>query len=291
MDGTNVINRHSFPVELVPLAGIQQGTNEQGIRRTYPVAESMARAVVRTDTGQALGVHGGAYKLVKHDDVCNQVQDAVDQSDISNDYTHDIQVYESGAKLKGTIMFNDLVVEPQVGDHIKYAIDYYNSYDGAWSIMLRCQGYRLWCSNGCSSPNPLTYTRSKHTTGFQLTATVSKIKTATEIFFNEKDSWIEYAQTKVSKEDVARFIRKQLCPRGDSRSVKQEYNWTRFHTIESICNNEYRQLGQNKWAVYNALTYWASHTEETNNPHRAQVLRHNEVTRAISGYNWSELGT
>ena len=50
----------------------------------------MARAIVRTDTNEVMGVHGSKYKAIKHDDVVNSVFDAIDTSNISKDHTQKI---------------------------------------------------------------------------------------------------------------------------------------------------------------------------------------------------------
>lgn len=81
------------------------------------------KAIMRTDTNTVLGVHGSRYTAVPHDDVVNSILDGVKQADLSADYTVDVEVLESGRKLRGQILFNDLVVEPAVGDYTKFKID------------------------------------------------------------------------------------------------------------------------------------------------------------------------
>ena len=67
-------------------------------------------------------------------------------------------------------------------------------------------------------------------------------------------------------------------------------NETKLDKLMGLYNNESIKLGQNKWALYNALTYWSSHTEDANHPHRAEVLRHAEVSKAIQTSRWNGLG-
>ena len=115
------------------------------------VPENMARAIVRTDTNQVLGVHGSKYKAIKHDDVVNSVFEAVAASGISNDYDHKINVFDNGAKMRGIIRFNDLVIEPSVGDIIAFQLTFFNSYDGSWAFQQSAEGLRLDCLNGMVS--------------------------------------------------------------------------------------------------------------------------------------------
>ena len=83
--------------------------------------------VVRTDTNQSLGVHGSRYKMVRHDDVVNSILDSVSSANLSDDYNCNVEVLEDGRKLRGEILFNDLVVEPTVGDYVKFKVDFFNS--------------------------------------------------------------------------------------------------------------------------------------------------------------------
>ena len=169
MDGIQTILKdYDFPVEVMPLVAFKEYQDGWKIKN-YDVPPSMQKAIVRTDTGAVLGTHGGAYQMITHTEVVDKMEQAARNSDrLSRDYTHTQQVYENGAKMRGTIAFNDLVIEPQVGDYIKFHVDYTNSYDGAWSIMIKAEGYRLWCSNGCASPKALSFNRNKHTSGFSL---------------------------------------------------------------------------------------------------------------------------
>ena len=115
-------NEWSFPIDTCDLHTV---TNFESI----DVPPSMARCIVRTDTNDVLGVHGSKYKAIKHDDVVNSVFEAVTASGISNDYDHKVSVFDNGAKMRGIIRFNDLVIEPSVGDIIAFQLTFFNSYD------------------------------------------------------------------------------------------------------------------------------------------------------------------
>ena len=289
MDGSQtILADYDFPVEVVPLVAVKELQNGWKSQE-YPVPPNMQKAIVRTDTGHVLGTHGGAYKMVKHADIVDRMQSAIDMSVISKDYEHTQTIYENGAKMKGKIAFNDLVVEPQVGDYIRFQVEYLNSYDGMWSIMIKAQGYRLWCSNGCASANSLSYDRSKHTTGFNLAGTSAKIRNALTTFWDNKDVWQQYASMPVSPSQAEHFLKATICNR-HSHTTQAKVNETKLEKLMGLYNTESQKLGRNKWALYNALTWWSSHANDANHPHRAEVLRHNEVTKAISSARWEGVG-
>jgi hypothetical protein len=49
---------------------------------------------------------------------------------------------------------------------------------------------------------------------------------------------------------------------------------------------EKKQLGSNKWALYNALTAWATHTNESKSPANTQRLRENQLAKVFKHSSW-----
>lgn len=290
MDGiTTHLAPYDFPVEVVPLVAVRE-IQDRWKAIEHPVPKKMQQAIVRTDTGAVLGTHGGAYQMIRHGEVVDKMEQAARNSNrVTRDFTHTQRVYENGAKLRGTIAFNDLVIEPQVGDYIKFHVDYTNSYDGAWSIMIKAEGYRLWCSNGCASPKALSFDRNKHTSGFSLIGTQGKIDRAITGFFDSEGIWQKYATQPVSMLEAETFLKATICKRS-SNTTMVKVNETKLEKLMGLYRNETTKLGQNKWALYNAMTYWSSHTQDAAHPHRAEILRHSEVSKAIQTSRWDGIG-
>jgi len=280
---------HEFPVEVVPLVAVKE-LQDGWKSEEYKVPPSMQKAIVRTDTGAVLGTHGGAYQMITHSEIVDKMEQAARNSNrLSRDYTHRQQVFENGAKMRGTIAFNDLVIEPQVGDYIKFHVDYTNSYDGMWSIMIKAEGYRLWCSNGCASPKALSFDRNKHTSGFSLAGTQAKIDNAMSGFFDSQGIWRQYATQSVSQLEAETFLKATLCKRA-SNTTQIKVNESKLEKLMGLFRTESSKLGSNKWALYNAMTYWSSHAQDANHPHRAEILRHAEVSKAIQTSRWDGIG-
>jgi hypothetical protein len=63
MDGIQtILADYDFPVQVMPLQALAGGMGEFQTRIDVPA--NMQRAIVRTDTGQVLGTHGGAYQMI-----------------------------------------------------------------------------------------------------------------------------------------------------------------------------------------------------------------------------------
>ena len=282
MDGS-VMNRvqddYRFPVLELPLVAMSD-------IKKYPVDMKKHKAIVRPDTNEVLGVHSGKYNLVKHEDIVQNIMEGVALADISKDYDHNIRVYENGSKLKGSFVFNDLTQkDPEVNDVIRFKVDYMNSYDGMWSIMINAYGERLWCLNGCTSPESVTMEKNKHTSGFNIQASADQIKMALEVFFNDRERWDAWRATKVNNDQVQKVFEKTLA-KPTTPTLTNKVNWKQLTRLMDNYRQEVNVLGNNKWAAYNAATDWASHPENVPNPHRVIVRRQDAVQKMLNNKAW-----
>ena len=287
MDGVTVIGNNtlaldnwSFPVETVNLTA-----SKDGDCNLYDVPQSMARAIMRTDTNEVLGVHGSKYKAIKHDDVVNSVMDAVKNSAVSNDYDTNIEVFDNGAKLRGTVDFNDLVIEPAVGDYVRFRVQFFNSYDSSWAFQQSAFGLRLWCLNGCTHSDTVANTWAKHTTNVNVEGSSKKIKAGLDAFMTTKDIYKSWMTTHVDDEMAETFFKHSMC-RVPNKTSTFKWNERMLDNLMSCWYADKKSLGSNKWALYNACTYWASHTQESKSPANTQRLRENQLAKVFKQSNW-----
>jgi len=284
MDGSTIVQDDwRFPVEELPLVAMKNDTKK------YFIDKDRYKAIVRTDTNEVLGVHSGKYNMVKHNDIVENIMEGVALADISKDYDHSIRVYENGSKLKGSFVFNDLVQkDPEVNDIIRFKVDYMNSYDGMWSIMINAYGERLWCLNGCTSPEAVTREKNKHTAGFNVQASADQIKMALEVFFNDRERWDAWRATKVNNDQVQKVFEKTLA-KPTTPTLTNKVNWKQLTRLMDNYRQEVNVLGNSKWAAYNAATDWASHPENVPNPHRVIVRRQDAVQKMLNNKLWETI--
>lgn len=277
MDGMNIVKQDwVFPVDTYDLWATPNMSGMPDVE----IPQNMARAIVRTDTNQVMGVHGSKYKAIKHDDVVNSVFDAVKNANITTDYNHKIEVFEDGKKLRGTIDFPDLVIEPSVGDHVHFQVVFFNSYDGSWAFGQQAQGLRLWCLNGCTSPDTVAKTVAKHTTNVNVRSSAAKIQVGLDAFFNSKDMYQQWMRERINFNDAEQFFKHTLC-HVRSNTSKLKHNEKQLDRLMACYNYNSKQLGDNKWALYNAMTEWATHTNESRSPATTRRLRENQVAKAV----------
>jgi len=271
------MNDFNFPVEQQPIHD-QLGNIIAG-----------HQAVVRTDTDQVLGVHGSRYKIVSHDDVVNSVLDGVKSADLSADYEVSVDVLEDGRKLRGEILFNNLTVEPAVGDYVKFRVSFFNSYDASWSFSQQANGLRLWCLNGCTTPDTVARSRYKHTASINVEGAAAKVVNGLEHFQSRKDVWQSWMQTKLEQQQIENFFKKTVCKAFTRQQSVTKTNEKQLENLLSIWSDERSSLGSNKWALYNCLTYWATHTQDLRKPEIAKYNRELQIASAMKSKQWMEM--
>lgn len=269
-------NAFNFPVEMQPIY--------DRIGNVIPDQS----CVMRTDTNQVLGVHGSRYQIVKHDDVVNSLMDALKTANISKDYETKFSVIEGGRKLRGEILFNDLTVQPKVGDYVKFRISFFNSYDASWSFSQAADGLRLWCLNGCTNAEHAAQSRFKHTQSINIEGSAAKMMLGLDAFMNQPDRWRKWMSTPVTT-DMAETFFKSTVAKAYTQQQASKTNEKQLERLLSIFGDEANSLGNNKWALYNCLTYWASHTSDLKNPEVARRNREDAIAKAMQHKLWGEM--
>ena len=240
------------------------------------------KCIVRTDTGKTLGMHGSRYKMIPHEDVVDSIIDGVKASNLTSDYEVSVSVAEDGRKLRGEIIFPDLVQEPAVGDYTQFRVSFFNSYDGSWPFSQQANGLRLWCLNGCTTPDAIAKSRFKHTASVNVDGSASKIIGGAEHFMGRSKEWQSWMQTRLNNDQVEQFFRSTICKVVTKQKQMVKTNEKQLENLISGWDREKADLGWNKWALYNCLTHWATHTNDLRSPEVARYNREILISNAMN---------
>ena len=264
----SITNNWDYPVEMQPI-----------FSDTGKKIETH-RAVVRTDTSEVLGVHGNSYKIITNDDVINSIMDSIKKTGLGTDYKFKAIVTDNGRKMRAEIIYPNEAFEPVVGDIHQFRINVYNSYDGSWAMQQVSDALRLRCLNGQMFPDVISKTWAKHTTNVSIDGSALKIVKGLNTFKNQKEIYQGYMKAKVDRTSVEAFLKMTLCS-VKMKSDAKKYNEKRLESLLGLYDTEASNLGSNKWALYNSLTYWATHTGKLKSPENARRIRENEIAKAI----------
>ena len=240
------------------------------------------KCIVRTDTGKTLGMHGSRYKMIPHEDVVESIIDGVKASNLTSDYEVSVSVAEDGRKLRGEIIFPDLVQEPAVGDYTQFRVSFFNSYDGSWPFSQQANGLRLWCLNGCTTPDAIAKSRFKHTSSVNVDGSAAKIIGGAEHFMGRSKEWQSWMRTRLNNDQVEQFFRSTICKVVTKQKQMVKTNEKQLENLISGWDREKADLGWNKWALYNCLTHWATHTNDLRSPEVARYNREILISNAMN---------
>jgi hypothetical protein len=240
------------------------------------------KCIVRTDTGKTLGLHGSRYKMIPHEDVVESIVDGVKASNLTSDYQISVNVAEDGRKLRGEIIFPNLVQEPVVGDYTQFRVSFFNSYDGSWPFSQQANGLRLFCLNGCTTPDSIARSRFKHTASVNVDGSAAKIIGGAEHFMSRSKEWQSWMKTRLNNDQVEQFFRSTICKVVTKQKQIVKTNEKQLENLISGWDREKAGLGRNKWALYNCLTYWATHTDDLKSPEVARYNREIAISNAMN---------
>ena len=230
-----------FPVSMAPIEAVVDGERIYG---------EDFRAVVREDTGQVLAVHKTGYKLVKNADIYPAFEDALKRSqlDLNGMYYEDDVSYNGGRCMR-SYFFPEHRVEIAPNDLVDLQLRVINSYDGSSAFQALVGAYRLLCSNGMVIGQKFSQTFGKHTQGLDINTVVRKVGNAIDVYCSQADVWSRWTKTALSDEQAIRII--DEMPNMNDK--------LRDHLL-LLWQVEKGKLGNTKWALFNALTYWSTHT-------------------------------
>ena len=106
-------------------------------------------------------------------------------------------------------------------------------------------------------------------------------------FMSRKDVWQDWMHTKIEQEQVENFFKKTVCKAFTRQQSVTKTNEKQLENLLGIWSDERKALGSNKWALYNCLTYWATHTKDLRKPEIAKYNRESTIASAMRSKEWN----
>ena len=291
----------NFPVEKKPAYGYRPHLEGTGIT---PFVKLEGRyEVLRTDTQQSLGTVGSRYQLDPYINHVNAVTQAVtemidtDQLD-GTDAKADFMVYEDGRKMNLTIDFPCHTIKPQIDDIVKFQFKDSDSYNQTWARRLNYQGFRLWCLNGCTTPDFNLGFYSKHTKSISSDESTARMimqmKLAVQSFKSDEHDFKRWSNMRVERNDVLGVFKKTIACYENAKTGDTKVSDNKMRDLKKALQSNTSVLGWTVWAAYNAATEWASHVnagvrEIKGAKHNVERSRQTEVAKMLRSNPWKEM--
>lgn len=233
--------------------------------------ETGYKALVRMvdDKPVSLGVVKNTYKVVQNKELFDLINDEITKAIGTNDaHIVDKTSYHGAVSLRD-YRFNHLNTLSPDGHPIKFRIIVQNGF-GTGAVKLYAGAIDAFCTNGMIlGEYGVTY--AKHSSGLEIKKFGAAVQSSIDIFWKHKDYFAELKHMSLFYDRVRKWLNDNFGERLGG-------------LLHQVYLEESRKRGPNMWALYSALTYYASHEafvppRKTKNDHAASTMieRENKV--------------
>ena len=251
------------------------------------------KAIIRLnekgDNAALLNIVGASYKLVHNRELFTAVEDAM-RGEMLPEHLQDVKVTDSVSGW-GKVCYRQYVFPsircriPHTRSDIGFRIIVQNGYGGS-ALRIHAGAIDFYCTNGMIR-GEYTSTYRKHTSRLVVGNLNNTVQNALLEFANGSKQWTEWSQRGVKHAQVMTLFEKIAA------SPKMKDNLLDQYTREVDAR------GNNLWAVYSTLTYYASHNdgafalrrsvEEQNTQTSTMLQRELNVSRWVQSPEWRAL--
>lgn len=272
--------------------------------------------VYRPDTMDILGrSRSKKYKIVEPTELYSaHAKKLLEQKDLPlSDVIVDDYVYEGGRKQKRTVTFPSLTKRIE-NSEVAMRSDIFNSVDMSWMYQAFAGAYRDLCRNSLVFGGQRMYhIKQKHTTGLNVLSTLKSVGNTFQLFNENSELMDKMLKQEISLKTMAHILANNICKKKenskkllDDTSISVNYKLLDYF-IDKI-EQESGNLGYTVWNLYNALTHWSTHIDDTferlddkgvakeikmsragSKEHTARTKREDKVREFMNGEDWANL--
>ena len=180
------------------------------------------------------------------------------------------KIINGGRKTTRAIYFNDLTWDIDGrGQGVTARADLINSIDMSSAFQIFSGAYREYCENTCVFGGKKTYhQKQKHTRNLSPEALIAKAILSMAMFDQHREQMQNWRTIDLHPSQWVEIMEQTLCAKTGagvslSSDKRARVNGKLLDYMTHRFQQESRELGNTLWAGYNALTHWATHTDET----------------------------
>jgi len=266
----------NFDIATAPLVYYADGTG-------FPSSKNV---IYRTDTCEELGIHGHGYKAVAPKHMIDVTRNIIERSGLSiNNMQETIRTSHSGSRTFVQYKLPEHTYTTSDGDSASLSLLALSSFDGTWPFLISAAATQSACTNlQVFVGGEVSVYKSKHTQSLDIEQGGRVITKSLEVFNQQRDLWREWHGTECTPLRAFKHFAEALkCKTaldllyqggtvpeyimGDMprRNNNLAYMWNVYSSVYS------KRLGDNYWAVYNAMTDWSTHCDVSRSSSRANI--------------------
>tara|TARA_R100001530_G_scaffold534_4_gene856 strand:- start:594 stop:1553 length:960 start_codon:yes stop_codon:yes gene_type:complete len=241
-----------------------------------------------------------------------KVMDIASEILASNFNTNDIDVYDyldkEYAQAKREIILNDysenIKSQRKLNDTCSIKVNIESSLDGKKPMRITISIIRLACKNGMTTADNFITSVRKHTSAFSLSDFKDKViyyaSNGAKSFERDIETFKDLVKRNITDEEVIKFLKQGMCyTKKPSKDTSEHFNKKMFENMLREYRLNQRHLGSTAWSLYNAMTHYSTHAEDSKwlddkqelktNTLRVIDLREREVYKALTSDAWQSL--
>jgi len=237
-------------------------------------------AIVNADSGQSLGLVSPKYKVVTNEEIVGHMDSALQKSGVDLDgMTARVRSSHGGARVMVDIEIpsHAIVID---GDESRLSITVKNSYDGRWKYGSYAGAVRMACLNGQVLGNFVSSYTEFHNSRLDVEAGADKLVGMVEDFHQAEDWFKRMIDRKIDREQLLRSIAVFTTGKSKIEDREEFLKKPTVRKIEELYLTYSTEMGQNAWALYNAMTDFVSHRNYKEGTHAASLDFNREKLRA-----------
>jgi len=225
---------------------------------TYePTRVADKKYVINDVTGDPLGIVGHTFNCASHPDFYNGVNECITEhlSPAELDGTNvRWNVARGGAWAMMDMTLPNVTSKIATDKHettVAQRIIALHGIDGSCSNQVFFGAIDFFCTNGMVRGEH-DKVRRKNSSGFTLSSFIRQLEASTQSFYQQSKQLQHWAKTRTTPFDVKAMLDSLMS---NERQAEKMFN---------LYNHEAAVRGHNKWALYSAMTNYASYADERN---------------------------
>ena len=215
------------------------------------------RALINSNNGKIMSLVSDGYKVVTNEEIFSGFCKSIEASGLDiTDAQVKVKQTETGARNIVDFVFPAETIQVR-GDDSATALQIcaLNSFDGTTRYVTKAGGLRIKCLNGQVLGDIVGSYSSTHTAGLNVDVGAQRVIEMIQQFNRASDYWSGMMQSNVSMELAEKVILEFL---GIKHFDKEKRN-ARYETMMTLWKQYRMEMGQNVYALYNAMTHYISH--------------------------------
>ena len=223
-----------------------------------PVPDKMF--VVREDNDQPLAVVGSKHRPTNYRKMWEPLREGLIASDLDlTDATVQWHVVGNGAAMFADVTLKAYNFEHIIGEPTAMKMRALNSVNGMWKYDVAAFLLRLACLNGMSRIDQGTSASFKHTVNTN-PEKIGEVASQWPILLESDGHFFNHMKKVEITSEEAKALFSRFCT--TTTKVESRVNKAWLGRMVTLWDNYSSTIGQNGYALYNALTHYGTHSDK-----------------------------